>query len=528
MLAVLLAALLALCALLVVAPPYLPSLGFPLDDAWLRAVYARMLARTGSFAYNPGIPATGITSPLWSLFCSLPYLLGASGPGGVLVITKLIGFGLHCSSAIALYFALGEGRESSLLRAAGASLFAFHPAAVGAALSGMEIPLATLMACTLVCTARQGRLLPHLVASALAPLVRPELGLLCIALPFLFFARRDRARLIITVSAAVVGVAIPFGLLAVRDLSLTGLVLPATFYAKVGRAQVSLFDAEVLGFDSLFSHVAIIDSSMLLTALTATAAGTLLSISPAGRTAAAAFVAGLAYCAVSFGSVPPLDPDTFSYQRYMLPALPLLVGPVPLLADLALRRWARPAYRTPAMAILAVLLVISLATEVVPRYRRIANDARNIDDMQVAMGRVLSQTPASDVVWASDAGAIRYFGNAFVVDLTGSNSPAMLTGRARSFLDAHPPRYLEIVPGRLHLDERTQQRLRVRRFEASTSYTVTNFPEMSSQWLAICPPELTDGKISVPLGRFDFTCAPAVTPSEGRGSTRQPLAEDHP
>lgn len=519
-LATLLVALLALCTLILVAPAYLPSLGFPLDDAWLRAVYARMLAHTGSFAYNPGIPTTNITSPLWSVVCALPYLLGSPGPGGVLVLTKLIGFGLHCSTAIVLYFALGTGRETSLLRAAGASLFAFHPTAVSAAMSGMEVPLATLMACVLVCTARRGRFLPHLLASALAPLARPELGLLCVALPFLFFAHRDRARLIATISAAVVGVTIPFGLLAVRDLSLTGLALPATFYANVGRAQVSLVGAEVLGFGSLFSHVSIIDSSMLLTALTVTAAGTLLSSSPAGRAAAAAFIGGLAYCAASFALMPPLDPDTFSYQRYMLPALPLLIGPVLPLADLALKRWARPAYCTPAMAALAVLLTVSLATEVLPRYRRIANDARNIDDMQVAMGRLLSRTAASDVAWASDAGAIRYFGNAFVVDLTGSNSTAMLTGKARSFLAAHPPRYLEIVPGRLHLDERTQQQLHVRRFEASTSYTVTNFAEMSSQWLAICPPELTDGKISVPLGDFDFTCAPEVAPSQARDSAR--------
>ncbi len=45
-------------------------LGFPLDDAWIHQVYARNLAEGGEWAFNPGEPSGGSTSPLWSLLMS--------------------------------------------------------------------------------------------------------------------------------------------------------------------------------------------------------------------------------------------------------------------------------------------------------------------------------------------------------------------------------------------------------------------------------------------------------------------------
>ena len=58
---------LAVLMLQLAAPRYLLQQGFPLDDAWIHAVYAREVARNGTLAYNPGVPATGETAPLWAL-----------------------------------------------------------------------------------------------------------------------------------------------------------------------------------------------------------------------------------------------------------------------------------------------------------------------------------------------------------------------------------------------------------------------------------------------------------------------------
>ena len=41
--------------------------GFPLDDAWIHQVYARNLGTRGEFAFFPGEPSAGSTSP----FCTV-------------------------------------------------------------------------------------------------------------------------------------------------------------------------------------------------------------------------------------------------------------------------------------------------------------------------------------------------------------------------------------------------------------------------------------------------------------------------
>ena len=40
--------------------------GFPIDDAWIHAVFARNLVEGQGFAFNPGESIGGSTAPLWS------------------------------------------------------------------------------------------------------------------------------------------------------------------------------------------------------------------------------------------------------------------------------------------------------------------------------------------------------------------------------------------------------------------------------------------------------------------------------
>src|SRR3989304_4633058 len=50
-------------------------LGFPLDDAWIHQTYARNLAERHEFAFIPGHPSAGSTSPLWSGILAVGHLL---------------------------------------------------------------------------------------------------------------------------------------------------------------------------------------------------------------------------------------------------------------------------------------------------------------------------------------------------------------------------------------------------------------------------------------------------------------------
>ena len=74
------AAICALAALHAFAPAYLTGQGFPLDDAWIHAVYAREFARSGTSVYNPGVPATGETAPLWAVALAAVHLSTADPP----------------------------------------------------------------------------------------------------------------------------------------------------------------------------------------------------------------------------------------------------------------------------------------------------------------------------------------------------------------------------------------------------------------------------------------------------------------
>jgi hypothetical protein len=49
--------------------------GFPLDDAWIHQVYARNLVLHREWAFNPGQPSGGSTSPLWSLLLAGGYIV---------------------------------------------------------------------------------------------------------------------------------------------------------------------------------------------------------------------------------------------------------------------------------------------------------------------------------------------------------------------------------------------------------------------------------------------------------------------
>ncbi|MEP7199290.1 MAG: hypothetical protein ABI874_05675, partial [Chloroflexota bacterium] len=54
-------------------------LAYPLDDAWIHLTFARNLALRHEFAFVPGQPSAGSTSPLWA-FVLAPGFLWPFGP----------------------------------------------------------------------------------------------------------------------------------------------------------------------------------------------------------------------------------------------------------------------------------------------------------------------------------------------------------------------------------------------------------------------------------------------------------------
>jgi hypothetical protein len=225
-----------------------------------------------------------------------------------------------------------------------------------------------------------------------------------------------------------------------------------------------------------------------------------------GRSAAALYLSGIAFCAVSFAIIPPVDPPAFYHQRYVLPGAMAAIAAIPLLLDALTMRVA--AHRSVMLAPVFALVCLLVAIPAYPsRVRHLANDARNIDDVQVAFGRELSTKPPSDVVWAVDAGAIRFFGAPFVVDMIGLNTPSLLGPSAQSFLDAHPPAFLDVFPGWSRIEVDVPGPMPVHIFEATTRYTVTSAQNMRAHALVTCSPPQRSGRFIVRARSWSFRCS---------------------
>lgn len=496
------------CGLVVLAltfalvPDYWRARGFPLDDAWIHAVYARSVAQGQGLSYNPGVPATGETSPLWALVLSVAHL-GDASAGRAVLVSKLLGFLLHALTAAGLYVALrGAGRRWAL---SAALLVLLSPHLVAASISGMEVPLATLAAVGFVLALQSQRRGLYVLCGALGPLARPEVGLFVFLLPLVVRPQPGWKPVVRRWLEAGVGLVLGGGAWAAWNLYASGRPLPATFYVKVTSSQaplpLSLLRSQWVAYGELVPELSWPWPVLLvLVALAVHAVWRRPSSNGMGngsgngsehgprRLAAGLVAVGLVFCSVSMALLRPGRVDNFYAERYVMPALPFLLASLPVLLGGWLEpRLARHGPRLPTLV--AALLPLVVATGLAPRLSRLENDAHNVDDLQVQEGLFLAHAALDEAAWVLDAGASRFFGRAFVVDIIGLNTPQVLEGGAQAWLDAHPPRYLEWASGwtAIKPDERTGLR-EAGLFRTSTGYTINHDKEMARRVLLECAP----------------------------------------
>lgn len=490
------------------APRYLLHQGFPLDDAWIHAVYARELALSGLLAYNPAVPATGDTAPLWPLLLAPIHRL-AGDVASVVLATKLFGFALHAAACTITGLTIARlDPERRLLTLAGAAIMAIHPDLLAASLSGMEVSLAALVIGGVLAASVSGSTLWLMVMGAVAIGARPEVAAMAALIPALFWIRVSVRRSLTLSAASVAGSVAALVLLGIRNQLVSGLFLPATFYAKANTESPLNLALQENGFIALLGHLPLVNS---LPALVAGLAGSVFllwfrSESAWNRASATLYLSGALFCALSFALIPPVDPPAFYHQRYALPGVSAMIAAIPLLV-LALVRGVAPRAEwlvgVIAIAALAVPLLVATPT----RSRHFSNDAQNIDDVQVALGRTLVTAEPTDVVWVVDAGASRFFGRAFVVDMIGLNTPELLGKNAQAYLDAHPPTYLDVFPGWSRLEVAGGGDMPATTFEVSTPYTVTSAPSMRRHVLVACAPPGLEGSFIVRGKRRSFRCS---------------------
>ena len=355
--------------------------------------------------------------------------------------------------------------------------------------------------------------------AALAPLARPELALLSLVLPALVHLPDTLGAFRRTAVPAAAGTALCYALLSLRNYGWSGLPLPATFYAKFARSDLSVAGAEGSGFGVLLPGLGFVTHPAILAGLLIL--GWTIALShfdkPGARLSAAAITGAVLFFAVSFVAAPPVDPGAFYHQRYVLPVLVLILASIPPLAA-SLLQGVRSHLSSTAVGIVTTALVLLQLAKAPGRFAQFENDARNIDDVQVAVGRSLARVDSGDRAWAVDAGALRYFGNATVVDMFGLNAPEVLRPGADAYLQRRPPSFLVEVPGWSTVRSAGGAPLPSKAFFPSTSYTVTSYPAMSVHRLYRCLPGVT-GVFARRDGRsFPFACATGQASGKGVGT----------
>ncbi len=481
-------------------------LGFRLDDAWILAVYGQGLLEDGFLSYVPGIPSTGCTSPLWGAVFALVHALFGETTDGVVVATALVSASLQVWLAVYSGLLLFRLTRVALAGAVAGGLVAMATPFAAAAFSGMEVVLTGLLLLTGVGAAARKRWLSSGLFLALAALSRPESA--TVALVVGTFAALDAespSNAARRLARFGMPLALGAGLFIGYDLWASGAPLPATFYAKKSTALLDLPRRFSVAFEYILSAVPPLAVGLGWFALLGFVPGDSSaqpdSAKPRRATLILPVIAGLAYLAANLYLIDPRDPVAFYHQRYLLPAVPLI------LVGLTLGAWRLGSSTGSRLArlpigLLALLSILQAGFTVVPESRHLHNDVRNINEVQRTLGKWLGERIAPGTwIAASDAGAIRYFSGLPTIDVLGLNTPEML-GHDEQFIREHPVAAIAVMPAWLWVRE--PEAISVLRRVRTEHYSVTGEPTMAEQLVVVANPNFERTNDAGPTIRLGF------------------------
>jgi hypothetical protein len=452
------------------------TFGFPLDDSWIHAQFARNLCLGQGFSYNAGEPASGSTAPLWTLVLSAGHLV----TGDPVLAGKVLGLVFLAVTVVLVYMLVGviagDAREALFAAVATATLSRL----VWAGLSGMEVTLAvTLTLAGMLAHVTYGRIGDRrqylsTVLFGLATLARPE----CAA--FFAAAMLDRA---------LTGTLIRWRELAARDWLVPVAVhvalflaviapfvlfsrvfgigfLPNTAYAKAllwGRGLIAALASGSLAelarsftvhpFDYYLSFLqeSLSNNPVLFVLAVFGFMRLVLSIPYAEESRCRTFIIPLSVIVfpLAIGVIVPFGSASYQEGRYAAPVAPLMlvIGTIGLYeagrygAGILSRAkfMGRPATVVMERSLIWLLMALALAAQVRTAWYRGKNYGRqvaNIEEMQVALGKWIDREVPGDAVLAvNDVGAIAYFSGRRVLDTVGLISPEVL-----AYIESRPSR----------------------------------------------------------------------------------------
>jgi hypothetical protein len=422
------------------------TIGFPLDDAWIHQTYARNLAQRGEWAFIPGVPSGGSTSPMWTFLVAFGHLNLITPHGwtylvGLLSLLGLALFGERLFRSLA-------GHTNLALPAVGLFL-ALEWHLVWAAVSGMETLLyAVWIVFTFYLLSRTGPRwgwIGLLVGSSMW--IRPDgVTLIGPALLVLIFVTQGlHARLTAGIhwTLGFLGGAVPY-LIFIRIIS--GSWLPNTFYAK---------QAEY----AIYQQIPLLERFLSLAVLPMIGAGVLLlpgflyAVWTGIRKRDAILLSMILWW-VGFTLLYALRlPVTYQHGRYLIPAMPVyfILGSLGIYwLFMRLNGHIRVQFVV-TRSVLGAVVLVTLAFFVLGA-RQYGKDVAIIETEMVRTAKwVASETKQDTLIAAHDIGALGYFGNRQIIDLAGLISPEVIPfirdeERLESYLDERKIDYLMTFP----------------------------------------------------------------------------------
>ncbi len=441
------------------------AIGFPLDDAWIHLQFARNVAEGHGFSFNPGVPSSGSTAPLWTLLLAVPLAAGVQ-PMAAAKILGLAGALVAALAAAALARHLTESRAAGVV--AGIAV-ALTPRMVWAGLSGMEVTLYTALSTLAVLayaraagTGRPG--VSWGILAGLAGWARPEtfvIGPVLAAGWVLWSGRVAGTRRLtrgwwqpLAAWALLVAGFVAF------NYALGGRPMPNTYYAKAYGMGTVLGLAAGRWSDALYDAVRFpirfLDDSVRWQAeqgmwlFGAAVPGVLAALGRLGRPAprgAGVILAILLVAPVAKGLVAP-EPVLLVHDGRYVGHLLVLGIVICAIGFEALRRIVRPGWMVLLLAMAALSQLAGGAARGAATY---AAEVRNINDLQIRTARWIAAHTSQDArVATNDIGAIAFFGRRHILDTEGLVSPEAIwpkrMHRHLEFLEASRPDVLVIFP----------------------------------------------------------------------------------
>ncbi len=425
-------------------------IGFPLDDAWIHQTYARNFAQSGTWAFIPGKPSGGSTSPLWSLLLSFGYPLGLAPYVWTFLLGGLSLWGLGMAGSRLILRVFPNEPNWAL---AGGLLLIFEWHSVWMAGSGME----TLLFSGLI-LAILGQLLDSRAASFRFWAVGGLTGILVWLRPdgitllgpaifvILLSGRAAKTRQIVQLLAGFGGI---FGPYLCFNRGVAGTIWPNTFFAKQAEYAVLQQIPLVARFFRL-AFLPLVGVGVVL--LPGSVIAALNALKKKNWPLAAALIWAVGYIFLYTLRLPV----TYQHGRYIMPMMPVLVT-VSFIGFLQARQYFnsldhRRTLRLSKKAWEALLVAITLLFFGVGA-NAYAQDVGVIETEMVIIARwIQANTPEDVVLGAHDIGALGFYGQREIVDLAGLISPDVIPfirdeDQLRGYLNQTGVDYLVTFPG---------------------------------------------------------------------------------